>query len=109
MTIIRGNRLVHFGKIADIYFSLTVEFADKRTTYIDVTMNSFQHSFRVNCFFETKIGEHHQTLAQTRGKNIRFDERRNLIGPAPKPQAKFVKFFTISAALMQLISFSFFG
>jgi len=32
MIIIRGSRLVHFGKIADIYFSLTVELADKRTT-----------------------------------------------------------------------------
>jgi hypothetical protein len=71
MTIIRGNRLVHFGKIADIYFSLTVEFADKRTTQPDANMNSFQQSFRVNCFFITKtvntIKRSRHPVAETSG------------------------------------------
>jgi hypothetical protein len=63
--------------------------------------NSFQESLTVNCFFTAKNGELHQTTAHNSGsRNEPFDERRNLIGRAPTPQAKFVKFFTISARLM---------
>jgi hypothetical protein len=68
--------------------------------------NSFEEFLTVNCFLNAKNGELHQTLIATKAETRRFDERRNLIGLSPIPQAKFVKFFTIKATLMQLISFS---
>jgi len=73
--------------------------------------DSFQESLTVNCFFTAKDGELHQTITRkTPGTgNGPFDERRNLIAHAPTPQEKFVKFFTISARLMDWISFVIFA
>jgi hypothetical protein len=63
-------------------------------------MNSFQELLTVNCFLIARNGEPHQTLSEPAAETNRFDERRNLIFTPPNPQAKFVKFFTISSRLM---------
>jgi len=57
-------------------------------------MNSFQQFLTVNCFFTAKNGELHQTIV-AQSSNEGLMNARNLIGPSPIPQAKFVKFFTI--------------
>lgn len=74
-------------------------------------MNSFQESFPVNCFLHYKktVNFIKHSREPQQQKLTESDERGNLIAPAPAPQAKFVKFFTISSRLMLLISFNVLG
>jgi hypothetical protein len=101
MIIIRGSRLVHFGKIADIYFSLTVELTDKRTTHADAKHEFFSRIVHRQLFSlpqETMNFIKHSRKPEAKPK--RFDERGNLNARHATLQAKFVKFFTISSRLM---------
>ena len=62
--------------------------------------DSFQESLTGNCFLAARNGDLHRTPVREIKKTSRSDERGNLIAHSQTPQAKFVKFFTISARLM---------
>jgi len=90
--------LVHFGKIADIYFSLTVDL--RQTNKLSAKHEFFSRIHHRQLFFSQQKTVNTSNTRATRGGNARSMNAKNLIGRAPTPQAKFVKFFTISARLM---------
>jgi hypothetical protein len=102
--IITGNRLVHFGKIADISIlyqpieNLLLKL--KRLISCEKLILLKSHQPSIVFFTATNGGFHPATMHQLPVETGSLDEVVILSGQKPGRQAKFVKCFTISLSLM---------